>query len=156
MALPANAFKTFVHAGRHGYNLLLGKLSMRLYLSFLDILSSLGVRSFGFRLFPRGFFDAPLNQIRYHTAWEKQLQWARLYPHNNGRAKFLNVKTCYAQNIIDFIARLEDVKALKNLTAVFGEILPNDMNILPTYLRAWRAMIESSIQAMRSFDTYLP
>lgn len=40
MALPDNAFKIFIHAGRHGHNVLLGKAAPYLVRTPLDEIAS--------------------------------------------------------------------------------------------------------------------
>lgn len=157
MSLPENAPEIFAHAARHDCRGLLGKAAPYLVGTPLDeVIPQLPghlvvpwVCSTPI-LLPSPIFSYFNYQIKYHTAWELQLREARSYPCKTRMDLF----DYDARTIIGYMDKLEDVKALKNLTGVFGEI-DNDGGEISNFLRTWRTWVESNLATMGSLDIYM-
>lgn len=83
------------------------------------------------------------------------LRKARLFPYKNEHRRCFKLSEGEHVSVISCIAKLEDPKALANVTALFGDRDHRDGDRF--HLREWRAEIESNIQSMnlKCFDTYL-
>ncbi|KAF9458531.1 hypothetical protein BDZ94DRAFT_1301170 [Collybia nuda] len=134
MKLPENAPMIFGHAGRHDHIYLLGKAAPYLIGKPLDEVAS---ELPGHLIIP---------WIKYHMAWEKQLQKARLYPERN--------VSWALSDAVGYIFKFKEINDLKDLNAIFGDRNENG-NAFNRYLDAWRDNIESNILGMKTFDKYL-
>ncbi|KAF9458529.1 hypothetical protein BDZ94DRAFT_1325460 [Collybia nuda] len=136
MTLPDYAHTIFIHGGRHGHKFLLGKAAPYLIGMPLDeMVSELP-----------GHLIVPW--IKYHMTWQNILHEARSYPYKND----IQFWEKYPQIVMKHMSELEDVKDLKDLTAVSERIKIDGGFSISAYLLSWRNTIESNIERMKSFD----